>query len=58
MGDLTATDGPVEFGNWPVQVQDFRQIGDHFKGIYRIYLKPMKEKIPKCNRLDLKTLGS
>ena len=31
------TDEPVEIEKWPVEVQDFREITDHFRGIYRIY---------------------
>jgi hypothetical protein len=45
----------VEFEKQPVEVQDFREFTDHFRGIYRIYLKLMKEnrKMSTCNRLDL-----
>ena len=32
----------VEFEKWPVEVRDIRRIIDHFRGIYRIYLKWMK----------------
>ena len=31
------TDEPVEFEKEPVEVQDCRQITNHFRGIYRIY---------------------
>jgi hypothetical protein len=30
------TDEPVEFENNPVEVQDFRRITGHFRGIYGI----------------------
>ena len=30
------TDEPVEFEKLPVEVQDFRKIADHFRGIYGI----------------------
>ena len=33
------TDEPVEFEKQLVKVQDFRNITDHFRGIYGIYLK-------------------
>ena len=33
------TDEPVEFEKKPAEVQDFRRITDHFRGIYGIYLK-------------------
>ena len=54
------TDEPVEFEKQPVEVQDFRRITDHFRGIYGIYLKFIQKilRIPTCNRLDLQTLGS
>ena len=54
------TDVPVEFKKWPVEVWDFRRITDQFRGIYRIYLKWIKQnwKISTCNRLDLDSLGS
>lgn len=50
--------GPVEFEEQPVQVHDFRQTADHFRGIYRMYLRSLKEfvKISTYNRLDLDTL--
>ena len=34
---------PVEFEKYPVELQDFRKITDHFKGIYRIHLKLTKQ---------------
>jgi hypothetical protein len=52
------TDEPVEFEKQPVEVQDFRRITDHFRGIGRIYFKPKTKKISTCDRLDLGTLGS
>ena len=44
----------------PVEVQDFSKFTDHFGGIYRIYLKWIKQKwkMSTCNRLDLESLGS
>ena len=33
------TNEPVEFEKQPVEVQDFRRITDHFRGIHGIYLK-------------------
>ena len=44
----------------PIEVQDFRKITDHFRGIYRIYPNLIKEirRMSTCNRLDLQTLGS
>ena len=49
-----------EFEKQPVEVQDFRKITDHSRGIYRIHLKWMKanRKMSTCNRLDLESLGS
>ena len=43
-----------------VEVQDWRKISDHFRGIYRIYPNPIKEnrRMSTCNRLHLQTLGS
>ena len=51
--------GPVEFEKYPVQVQDFRHIANHFKRIFKIYLTLIedKRKISTCNWLDLETLG-
>ena len=51
---------PRNLSKTKLQVQDFRQIDDHFRGIYRIYLKLIKRdwKLRTCNRLDLETLGS
>ena len=37
------TDEPVEFRKQPVEVQDYRKITDHFRGIYRIYPNSMKK---------------
>ena len=39
----------------PVEVQDYRKITDHFRGIYRIYPNLIKEnrRMSTCNRLDL-----
>ena len=52
-------DEPVEFEKWPVEVQDFRKFTDHFRGIYRIYIKVLKKtrKMSTCNRLDSNTFG-
>ena len=43
-----------------VEVQDRRKITDHFRGIYRIYPKSIKENrgMSTCNWLDLQILGS
>ena len=43
---------PVEFEKWLVEVEDFPKITDHFRGIYKIYLK-----LSKKNRMT-GTLGS
>ena len=32
------TNEPVEFKEQPVEVQDFKRITNHFRGIYGIYL--------------------
>ena len=51
----------VEFEKEPVEVhQDFREITDRFRGIYRIYPNLIKEnrRMSTCNQLDLQTLGS
>ena len=50
----------VELEKWPVEVQDRRNITDHFRGIYRIYPYLIKERqrMSTCNRVDLQTLGS
>ena len=37
------TNEPVDFEKKPVEVEDFRKITDHFRGIYRIYPNLMKE---------------
>ena len=50
---------PVEFVKEPVEVQDCRKITVHFRGIYRIYPKSIKEnrRMSTCNwRLDLQAL--
>ena len=51
------TDELVEFEKWPVEVGDFRRISDHFRGIYKIYLKRIKQnrKMSTCNWLDLES---
>ena len=38
------TDDPFTFEKQQVNVQDCRKITDHFRGIYRIYPKLIKEK--------------
>ena len=60
INQLLVTDEPVEFEEWLVEVQDFRKSTDHFRGIYRIYLKLVKKNwtMSTCNQLNLKTLGS
>ena len=40
---------PVEFEEQPVEVGYFRRITDHFRWIYRIYLKWMKAKPEDVN---------
>ena len=54
------TDEPVQFEEEPVEVQDFRRITNHFRGIYGIYLKCIKQnwKMSTCNRLDVESLQS
>ena len=49
------TNEPVEFEKKPVEVQDCREITDHFEGICRIYPNLIKEnrRMSTCNRLDL-----
>ena len=42
---LLVTDRAVEFEKYPVQVQDFRQIGDDYKRISRIYPQLHKGKL-------------
>ena len=37
------TDEPVEFEEYPVEVQDCKKITDHFRIIYRIYPNLVKE---------------
>ena len=43
-----------------LQIQDFGRIINHFRWIYIIYLKWIKQnvKMSICNQLDLETLGS
>jgi hypothetical protein len=51
------TNAPIE----PVEVQDFKKITHHLRGISRMYLLSFMKKnqiITTCNRLDLETLGS
>ena len=54
------TDEPVEVEKSQVEVQDFRRITDHFRGIYGICLNLLQKnrRMSPCNRLDLQTLGS
>ena len=50
---------PVEFENYPVEVQDFRTITHHFSGFRRTYLiNEENQKIATCNWLDLDILES
>ena len=51
---------PVEFEKQPVEVQDWRKITDHFRGIYRIYPNFIEEnrRMSACIRLHLQILGS
>ena len=47
--------------NEPVEIQDRKEITDHFRGMYRrIYPNLLKEnwRMSTCNRLDLQTLRS
>ena len=50
----------VEFEKSPVEVQDFRKITNHSRGIYWTYLWLMKEnqKMSTCKWSDMETLGS
>jgi hypothetical protein len=50
---------PVEFEILPVEVQDYKKLTDHLRGIYKIYLNLIKEnrRMSTCNLLDLQTLG-
>jgi hypothetical protein len=43
----------------PVEIQDFRKITVHFRGICGLYLKLFKknQNITTCDQLDLETLG-
>jgi hypothetical protein len=49
------TDEPVEFENQPDEVQDFRRITDHFRGMYRVYPQFSARKLED---VILQTLGS
>ena len=51
---------PVEFEKEHVEVEDCQKITDHFREIYRMYPKLMKENrmMSTCDWLDLQTLGS
>ena len=51
---------PAVRRRWTGWVRDFRRITHHFRGIYRIYLKWIKQirKISTCNQLNLESLGS
>ena len=46
--------------NEPVDIQDFMEFVDHFRGIYRIYLKWITQirMMSTCNQSDLESLGS
>ena len=50
-------DKHVEFEKY--ELQDFRNLTGHFRGIYNIYLNSRKkiQKMSTCNWLDLETLG-
>ena len=50
----------VEFEKSPVEVQDFKKITNHSRGIYWTYLWLMKEnrKMSTCKWSDMETLGS
>lgn len=52
---LLVTDELVELEKWPVHVQDFNQIADRSKIIYRVHFKSKKwnSKIWTCNRSRL-----
>ena len=51
---------PTHVQEEPVETQDFKRITNHFREIYKIYLKWTKQnrKTSTRNRLDLETLGS
>ena len=51
---------PVEFEKYPVEVQECRNITDHFRRIYRIYPNLIKEnqRMSTCNQSNSQTLGS
>ena len=54
------TNEPVEFEKELVEVQDYKKITNHFKGICKICPNLIKEnrRMSTCNRLGLQTLGS
>jgi hypothetical protein len=53
-------DGPVEFEKQPVEVQGFRKITHHLRGLQRIYVKLIQKNrsMSTCNEFNLETLGS
>ena len=53
------TDEPVEFEKSTIEVQDCKKFIDRFRGICKIYpnLRKENQKMSRCNRLDLGTLG-
>jgi hypothetical protein len=40
---------PVEFEKWPIQIQAFSIITDQFKGVYRIFVNSIKQRMSTCN---------
>ena len=50
---------PVEFEKYSVEVQDFKNIPERYRGIYEIYfnLTKINQMIATWNRLSLETLG-
>ena len=53
---LLVADEPDEFEEYPVRVQDFREITDGFKTIYGTHFKIGKKenrKMSTCNRVGL-----
>ena len=50
---------PKDHNLYPVDVQDYKDISHHFKGICEMYLEFTKKnrKITTCNRLMVKTSG-
>ena len=54
------TYGLVEFERYPVDVQDSKKLTTHFRGVCRIDLKLLKEKLKyriiTCDWLDLEVL--